>query len=61
MTGIGAYMYIIWGIWLRHCLNGRQDEYKLDWPHLYNWADIVRIPQEPPNQVHMNGSAKKGI
>lgn len=59
MTGIGAYMYIIWGIWLRHCLHGRQDEYRLDWPHLYNWADIVRIPPEPSEPVSMNGSAKK--
>ncbi|KAF2653902.1 alkaline ceramidase-like protein [Lophiostoma macrostomum CBS 122681] len=31
-TGIGAYFYITWGIWLRHCLNNKQDEYKLDWP-----------------------------
>ncbi|EGD86661.1 hypothetical protein H112_05167 [Trichophyton rubrum D6] len=43
LTGIGAYMYIIWGIWLRHCLHGHQDEYRLDWPRLYNAADIVRV------------------
>jgi dihydroceramidase len=24
MTGTGAYFYIQWGIWLRHCLNGKQ-------------------------------------
>jgi dihydroceramidase len=25
----------VWGIWLRHCLNGRQDEYELVWPGLF--------------------------
>lgn len=35
MTGAGAYMYIVWGIWLRHCLNGRQDEYVLIWPNKF--------------------------
>lgn len=35
MTGIGAYFYIVWGIWLRHCLNGRQEEYILQWPSLF--------------------------
>ncbi|KAK9564704.1 alkaline ceramidase ydc1, variant 2 [Aspergillus fumigatus] len=41
MTGIGAYLYIIWGIWLRHCLNGRQEEYELWWPHFWNFPEIV--------------------
>jgi dihydroceramidase len=36
MTGTGAYFYIVWGIWLRHCLNGRQDEYELHWPSFYS-------------------------
>lgn len=48
MTGTGAYMYIVWGIWLRHCLNGRQDEYALVWPRLYNFPDIVRVRKELP-------------
>ncbi|GAM83561.1 hypothetical protein ANO11243_015490 [Dothideomycetidae sp. 11243] len=34
MTGTGAYFYITWGIWLRHCLNGRQDEFELYWPQV---------------------------
>ncbi|KAI5290754.1 hypothetical protein KEM52_000355, partial [Ascosphaera acerosa] len=42
MTGIGAYMYIVWGIWLRHCLNGRQDDYQLVWPRLWSLPYIVR-------------------
>lgn len=42
MTGTGAYFYIIWGIWLRHCLNGRQEEYDLSWPRLLSLPEIVR-------------------
>ena len=44
MTGIGAYFYITWGIWLRHCLNGRQEEYALVWPHLISLPEIVKAP-----------------
>jgi len=35
MTGTGAYMSLVWGIWLRHCLNERQDEYELYWPRTF--------------------------
>ncbi|KAI9827574.1 MAG: hypothetical protein M1832_004924 [Thelocarpon impressellum] len=43
MTGTGAYFYITWGIWLRHCLNGRQEEFDLEWPSLLcSLPEIVR-------------------
>ena len=42
MTGTGAYFYLTWGIWLRHCLNGRQDEYDLVWPRIWSLPEIVR-------------------
>ena len=42
MTGTGAYFYITWGIWLRHCLNGRQDEYELSWPRIWSLPEVVR-------------------
>lgn len=42
MTGMGAYFYITWGIWLRHCLNGRQDEYELSWPRFWSLPEVVR-------------------
>ncbi|KAK2731302.1 hypothetical protein FQN57_003457 [Myotisia sp. PD_48] len=58
LTGIGAYMYITWGIWLRHCLNHRQDEYKLHWPRLYRWAEIIRV-QDPPRPIILDGSPTK--
>ena len=40
MTGTGAYFYIVWGLWLRHCLNGRQDEFMLRWPR---WMSLPAI------------------
>lgn len=44
MTGIGAYLYIIWGIWLRHVLNKEQDDYTLIWPHTWSFPEIIRQP-----------------
>jgi dihydroceramidase len=55
MTGTGAYFYIVWGTWLRHCLNGKQDEYKLVWPRWWSIPEVVTV--ENPE----NGSAKKAI
>ncbi|KAF2234622.1 alkaline phytoceramidase [Viridothelium virens] len=51
MTGIGAYFYITWGIWLRHCLDGRQDEFELHWPRA-----TTSLPMIVKRKV-MNGSA----
>lgn len=56
MTGIGAYLYIIWGIWLRHCLNGRQEEYELWWPHFWNFPEIVPVSTDSGSRP-----AKKSI
>ncbi|KAB8079119.1 ceramidase [Aspergillus leporis] len=56
MTGIGAYLYIVWGIWLRHCLNGRQEEYYLWWPHFWNFPEVIRVSSKDKDQ---NGVAKK--
>lgn len=50
MTGTGAYFYIIWGIWLRHCLNGRQEEYDLSWPRLLSLPEIVRTKNQTTNR-----------
>ncbi|EOD46562.1 putative alkaline phytoceramidase protein [Neofusicoccum parvum UCRNP2] len=56
MTGIGAYFYIVWGVWLRHCLNGKQDEYELIWPSYFHMPLIVKA--KTPNRL--NGNAKRG-
>lgn len=54
MTGTGAYFYIQWGIWLRHCLNGRQDEYEMVWPSI-----LTSIPRMERCKTVANGSTKK--
>ncbi|KAF7951890.1 hypothetical protein EAE96_007187 [Botrytis aclada] len=45
MTGIGSYFYLVWGIWLRHCLNDRQDEYVLNWPHYFSLPEVITRPE----------------
>jgi len=59
MTGIGAYFYIMWGIWLRHCLNYRQDDYEMIWPHLLSLPVVVK--RENSSGKVQNGSAKKSL
>lgn len=59
MTGCGAYFYIVWGIWLRHCLNGKQDEYELRWPSLFTSLPVILRREEKVPQA--NGSAKKSL
>ncbi len=54
MTGTGAYFYIVWGIWLRHCLNGRQDEFEMIWPSL-----LTSLPRVERRQQIANGHVKK--
>ena len=47
MTGYGAYFYIVWGIWLRHNLNGDQDKYMLRWPSMWtSIPDVIRTSNE---------------
>lgn len=53
MTGLGAYFYIVWGIWLRHCLNGEADEYEMVWPSWFTSIPRVMRRQQPPA---MNGA-----
>lgn len=52
MTGIGAYISLVWGIWLRHCLNERQDEYELRWPSVFSsLPEIVRSKPDQPAEA----------
>ncbi|KAI9819944.1 MAG: hypothetical protein M1827_006514 [Pycnora praestabilis] len=59
MTGTGSYFYITWCIWLRHCLNGRQDEYELQWPHILSLPEIVKTTKSDKTSS-TNGVSKKG-
>ncbi|PVI07084.1 alkaline ceramidase-like protein [Periconia macrospinosa] len=49
MTGTGGYFYIVWCIWLRHCLNGKQEEYKLVWPHFWSMPVVSLRQHSDPN------------
>ena len=65
MTGIGAYCYIVWGIHLRHVLNGNQDKYEMIWPHIWTLPEIVRLPtstshRREENKTPLNGNTTSG-
>jgi len=47
MTGVGTYFYIVWAIWLRHCLNERQDEYMLYWTSIFRLPEVVPRSEVP--------------
>lgn len=57
MTGIGAYFYVTWGIWLRHCLNGEQDQFDLVWPRLVTSLPTVVRRSSASANSHENGVA----
>ena len=59
MTGTGAYFYITWGIWLRHCLNGRQDEYDLNWPSVWSLPEVITTKQTNGAIKHTSDDRKK--
>jgi len=64
MTGTGAYFDIVWGIWLRHCLNGRQDDFELCWPSIFSMPDIVPArrdlnSKDTKGSKQLNGHVKK--
>ena len=59
MTGIGSYFYIMWGIWMRHCLLGRHDMYELVWPNLVFSIPVVNLVDPKKREAEMNGEAKK--
>jgi dihydroceramidase len=40
LTGVAEYFNIVWSIWLRYCLDRRQDEVELRWP-----AMLTSIPE----------------
>lgn len=59
MTGIGAYLYIIWGIWLRHCLNNKQDEYHVRWARFWHIPEIILLDRTTPSSGKDLGQNKK--
>ncbi|KIV81482.1 hypothetical protein PV11_03667 [Exophiala sideris] len=46
-TGIAQYFNLTWSIWLRYCLDGRQDEVELVWPSLFTSMPLIeRVDRE---------------
>jgi dihydroceramidase len=42
LTGIGAYIYIVWGIWLRRCLEDKSSDFNLHWPNIFTSVPEVK-------------------
>jgi dihydroceramidase len=42
LTGVGAYYELMYGIYLRHCLDRRQNEYRLVWSSVFSIPDVRR-------------------
>lgn len=61
MTGIGAYFYIMWGLYLRHCINGKQDDYELYWPSTcFSIPVVLKKPAARANgQANGQSAGKK--
>ncbi|KAH8808410.1 alkaline ceramidase [Xylogone sp. PMI_703] len=57
LEGIGSYYYIVWAIWLRHCLNERQGEYSLNWPSIFSLPECIRTSPSQ-SQAASNGVPK---
>lgn len=53
MTGIGSYFYIVWALYLRHCLQEQQDEYVLNWPSVFIFPEV--IPRQESGYGKPNG------
>ncbi|KAI1467377.1 putative alkaline phytoceramidase [Daldinia caldariorum] len=47
MTGIGAYFYIVWRIWVHRCLDGDEDKFRLAWPYILRMPEVVAIDDIP--------------
>ncbi|RKF54375.1 Alkaline ceramidase 3 [Golovinomyces cichoracearum] len=46
MTGLGTYIYIVWGVWLRYYLDNRQRDFGLRWPSLFfSLPEVVSFSQ----------------
>jgi dihydroceramidase len=61
MTGLGGYMYLVWGVWLRHCLNERQEDFCLSWPSYFSLPEIVasKMDVNGKERKKLNGSSDK--
>ncbi|CAJ2513365.1 Uu.00g014840.m01.CDS01 [Anthostomella pinea] len=47
MTGIGAYYYIIWRIYIQRCLDGDEDKFRLHWPSVFKTPEVIAVDDVP--------------
>lgn len=55
-TGLGAYYFITWRVWLARCLDGSEGDFMLNWPSVFTSVPMV-IPK--PKSISENGASKK--
>ncbi|KAI0548623.1 alkaline dihydroceramidase [Xylaria curta] len=51
MTGIGAYYYIVWRIWIHRCLDGDENKFRLYWPSVFYLPEVRAVEDLPSVQV----------
>lgn len=53
-TGLGAYYWVIWRMWLERCLDGEEGVFMLNWPSMFK--SVPRILPRPRQGTRMNGN-----
>lgn len=51
-TGLGAYYFIIWRVWLERCLDGGEVDFVLHWP-----SALTSVPRIRPRRILAAGKA----
>lgn len=54
-TGLGAYYWLIWRIWLETCLDGREGDFMLNWPSVF-----TSVPRIIPCPTHIARADSNG-
>ncbi|KAF2398220.1 alkaline phytoceramidase [Trichodelitschia bisporula] len=49
LTGISAYYQLMWGVWLRYCLNGQQDDVEMVWPSMWSVPVVEKVSAKKRN------------
>lgn len=52
MTGIGAYYYITWRVWIHRCMDGEEDKFQLNWPSIFSIPEVIAADGA---SAHLNG------
>ncbi|KAF3086337.1 hypothetical protein TWF569_000763 [Orbilia oligospora] len=66
LTGIGSYILLVWGQYLRATLDGKADEYDLNWPSLFSIPsvdkrDVKAKSQQANGKSKANGVSANGV